>query len=691
MNRWRHKVYMGVAVAGLILAGTILFLFSLPGRAPWFGEAPMNIAGWMTGGSTMMARHWWREGPAAMHFGMYWEPDSVERPYVGTHTPYVSYPAGSIAPLYCLGLLRGNEPDIAQTMRYNLVVQYLIALVLGLTSWRLARAASLSTWPAFWLALTPMVLYSYTPISYHEHQMSYFADAAVLLPFSLYIYLETFHGGLRNRWGQFGLSALQAGVAVWGMYTDWLFAFLAVCVWLTRLLSGRFGRNPVHVVVHSVAFAAPFLFAAAVFLVQVYRIGAVPVMLQRFLMRSGALTGPALFSGENLVAGSSLETFLSFSFDTRFWKEHLPAAFGDAGLKILFVTMGALLVLVVFAVVREAILRIRYSFSGRRHSAHTGTGTILIVCILFLAPCLLNYHVFKQHNNLLFHRYSALKFAVPFAALPFSLLPILMWTFLFPRVWKPRGFLKGFGLTLPLLLSSGAAIYLYTSEPVRVNLFKSDRDLPQVALGKFIDENVRRDDVVFMAYPPPWTGLPQFTGYAMKQVWGAPTLWEMLDLAQHVPVDFQVVLISADGTVRPDAPDLPVFQSVAAAGVVDGPLHLYRMSKRRFLDLCQRYGISGIHPEDANEDGHIAPDELGHIVSLYLAGAYHCAVEAPLRYVSGPGFDATCLPHPADTRPERPDGRIALCELLQVIQLANSPGYSLAPGVSGRFAPRVSR
>jgi len=84
--------------------------------------------------------------------------------------------------------------------------------------------------------------------------------------------------------------------------------------------------------------------------------------------------------------------------------------------------------------------------------------------------------------------------------------------------------------------------------------------------------------------------------------------------------------------------------------------------------------------------------ELLRVIQFFNSGGFHCA-DDPLStedgYVPGPGANITCCPHNSDYAPAGPDWKIALTELLRVIQFFNSGGYHYCPleGTEDDFCP----
>ena len=78
------------------------------------------------------------------------------------------------------------------------------------------------------------------------------------------------------------------------------------------------------------------------------------------------------------------------------------------------------------------------------------------------------------------------------------------------------------------------------------------------------------------------------------------------------------------------------------------------------------------HSADPNNDGKIALTELLRVIQLYNLGGYACATGTEDDFAPGTG-DRTCTPHSGDYAPQ--DWKFQLSELLRLIQFFNAGGY----------------
>ena len=96
--------------------------------------------------------------------------------------------------------------------------------------------------------------------------------------------------------------------------------------------------------------------------------------------------------------------------------------------------------------------------------------------------------------------------------------------------------------------------------------------------------------------------------------------------------------------------------------------------------------VKTCHSADYNPSDHkIALSELLRVIQIYNDGAYRCDPGGEDGYALTGTPDYTCSSHDSDYKPQ--DWRISLSELLRLIQLYNSDGYHPDPLGEDNFAP----
>jgi hypothetical protein len=92
----------------------------------------------------------------------------------------------------------------------------------------------------------------------------------------------------------------------------------------------------------------------------------------------------------------------------------------------------------------------------------------------------------------------------------------------------------------------------------------------------------------------------------------------------------------------------------------------------------------GMHSADFDHDRRIALNELIRIIQFYNSPGLHCDTAYLDEYAPGDGAQ-DCAPHAADYNPQ--DWRITLNELLRIVQFYNAGGYTECEGSEDGFCP----
>lgn len=90
------------------------------------------------------------------------------------------------------------------------------------------------------------------------------------------------------------------------------------------------------------------------------------------------------------------------------------------------------------------------------------------------------------------------------------------------------------------------------------------------------------------------------------------------------------------------------------------------------------------HSADTNADGRIALGEVLRLVQFFNSGGFRCATGTEDGYAPGPGSQS-CAPHDSDYAPR--DWRISLSEVLRLVQFFNLGGYVALTGTEDGYAP----
>lgn len=524
-DRDRAIVSRTIMPVTVIVVGAALFSLSVWQRSHAFGDAGLSMAGWTTGGSALTAANWYREGAWRLRFVMYWAPDSVELDALGPREPYISFPPGSIIPIYLLAKAAHRDPKPAMVMGYSLFIHLMTTLALGMLIYRAARQMQLRSSASGLFAISTMALYLWLPSPFYEHQMGYFSDQAVMLPFAASLLVELLLWNTSGKPQRRCLQALQAFIQFWGVFTDWLFVFVAACLWTVRALRGEFGRKPLPWLGRAIRYWAPAALALALYTAQLWHLGAFEDIASRFRLRAGV--------GEErkyaVQRGHDAFSFGgAYGADTRFWRQHMNDGYGPWGRPLVGVTLAAVIV----SICTIVDLRLRNKPIPVALSLCASLGFI------GLAPCLIYVLIFQQHCSYFLHGFTALKFALPIAAIPFAMLPAAVAALVAApiRASGVKGALEWGMATLAL---AGAAGYLWTLAPARAAIYR-EQNKDHIAPARFIGAHTDYADVVFSPDYAIADRPPQVIVYSMKQVHKIAELADILKITDRIENEFRL-------------------------------------------------------------------------------------------------------------------------------------------------------
>ncbi len=574
--------------ACLVLLGFIvgLFAYTVHARRPWFGKLSFEHHQWLTANTLRFARAWHAEGPWTLGFALLNEPQSVEFPTLLSRNPYVLYPPGFVLTAYAYSLVSEGAPTVSSLMGWNLINHGLIAVVLGTLSLIVLRRLGLDRGTATMLAAVPPTLELLLPGPLYWHQNVYFADQAVLLPYVLFILLEV----IRDAYPSARTSSTwwQVLVIAWGIACDWLFVCLVGFAYLKRLSTGDIPWPWLNVKAwwwRSLQFGMGGLLVLGLFFVQLTFLGMLPRLKGRFLERIGATEVNADFTAR---------------FNTIFWGEYIPAQFGTAGTVLVFVAVAGFLALSTWVKWRL------------RHGQLPPPGVALAFWTIGLltVPCFL--HVYALRNHSAIHDFSALKFSLVIAAVPFVLLPVTLLTALVPR-WSTCT-RRRMGVSAVLLTAALAYVL-----PVHLGfraLFPEPAPIIEL-LGNAVRQVVTPSDIVFSPDFEIPTDPPHLLAVAGKRVYYAPSLAAIAaDVSRYPASNYNVVLLFLRPLDANWERDLAGIQGVMTAGLL-----IYRFDAKTFAKLARRAAPRPDAPPMPALSGEYRWDVVGFFRLLPRAGA----------------------------------------------------------------------
>ena len=542
-----------------------IFKYTVRIRKPWFGTLSAGHHQWLSGSTLRFSKNWYRESPLDLKFGMIRNPRSIEFPTLRSRVPHPSYPPGAVLPIYIISKLRGHEPTPSLLMKYNLLNHFFIAFFLSLTVFLFLLQLKFSYLNSFIFSLVPIALELLLPAPLYWHQNVFFADQAVILPFVLFIFLEVSKENIRNKTIANITNVFQILVLFYGILTDWLFVFLALTVYIKRVLNGQMGKDGYTFVKKSVKYWLPVIIVLSLFFLQLYSLGVLPSITHKFMFRTGLGHG-----GEKYIS----------NFFNKFWNGHIAKGYGKVAIGFLW---GSLF-LFILSLTYISLRRLPNSQTNKKVKK-----TLSLIGIVLL-PCFMQIYFFRNHSAI--HDFSALKFSIPLDIIPFILVPILIFSFF--KIDLTRVSLEGLRISykgrrvdikLPLIILCIiilVGIYLKEEHPHYKGFFpKPNKSYKEV--GKFISTNTQFKDIVFSSNFEIPVSPPQQLSYAMKRVYKVNSIFDVYSRVKNISESYEINIFSV-GDFKGKGNDLVDLIFTAYDRRKEDDLYLYKIKKGDFLE-----------------------------------------------------------------------------------------------------------
>jgi len=569
-----------ICVAIVVALGAGLFSYTVQMRTPWFGASPVCLETWLNAGTVLWAKNWCREGPFHLWFGYFWDPASVEFPTLASREMYSSYPPGAALPVYLLYRITGLEPSIAIVMGFALLCQAVTTVSLGALVVLFVRKAGGSAFDAGCLACIPALVCMLLPAPAYLFQMAYF-HIVVLPVFALFVLLEFMRDEYEPACVPFWLRFLQGIVAFYGALCDWLFAFVLACVFLKRLARGQITQEGLKTATgRAISFGLAPGLAWGMFGLALWHFQRFGNLADRFAERS--------------MAGSA--RFLAPTTKTFFWAFHVVRGYGVVGRGLILGSAVLLALLLVYMAIRRL-------WRGPLKPELVSAASLMF---MLAAPCMLHVFVFRQDSAHFFHYFTAAKFMIILAVIPFVTAPAALLA-LFdgtlesasPGYWWKR--LTGraeiplalqWSVVAPLLLAL-AGIYTATEARNTMKQFTVLSKLDTSRDPAFLGANTAYNEVVFTPNSLLEIGpQPMGLAHSMKRVYSASSLAAMQARTRDIEQDYTVDLFlhaSAEASLPPEVGSLLKY---AFDRRTDGRLVLYKIHKDAYLRVCREAGVA---------------------------------------------------------------------------------------------------
>lgn len=403
----RRRAALGLFCLTLALLGASAWM-----RKEWVTVKHPALAGQETI-NLVVFKNWYREGFLNLCGTIYLQPLSVEMSTPETRDYYASFPPGAGVPIYLVALALGREPSLEMAWGVGLALHGLLAFSLAFMVFYVVLQLGLGPRAAFIYALIAVLLAIFTRAPMYGYRlMDYTPSRSAAVWFAVYVALEAAGEGMPATRMRRRVGGLQGLCLFWGILNEWLFVFVAGCVYLNRLFQGRMGNTLREWAVKSALFFLPLALGLFVFLFQIYEANGIPLLLSRFEdVGGGTLSGYTIGS----PAGEGFHVHLQFGPGI-FWWWFITFLFGVAGWFILMATIALFL-----------LFGLRAGRRRLRGRANSPAATRLLgLMFITLMPCILYSVVLTKYVTNPAHFFTVYKFTIPFATVPFVFLPLYL-------------------------------------------------------------------------------------------------------------------------------------------------------------------------------------------------------------------------------------------------------------------------
>ena len=253
------------------------FLSAVPHTYAWHNQG--------TAHALIPVNNWLKEGPANLLFAKFYYPPSVEIPTLDKRYFYGSYPPASTIQLYVLfkaleftGLISNiyqkRGVQLLLVTLYKYLLHFLTTILLCILVFLVCRKLNFDNLNSTLLAIVPAVVQFHNASNLYWNHVLYNEYMVVLMLFVLYIFLEILRVICVSPNSQHFVWIAQPLVMFWGMFTDWIFAFVIMTVYIMRVRRKEITvpvslRQGMHWLKQSFLFFAPSLLAVVLWLCQI--------------------------------------------------------------------------------------------------------------------------------------------------------------------------------------------------------------------------------------------------------------------------------------------------------------------------------------------------------------------------------------------------------------------------------------
>lgn len=573
------KVKKIVIIFLLFIITSGIFFYTVKIREKYFGVISADHHQALTSQTLIYTKNWFREGALQLKFGHIFNPKSIEFSTLLSRHVHESFPPGSTLPIYIISKIINTEPNPSLIMKYNLINHFLLAFFISLTIFFFLLQLNFSHVNSFLFSISPILLELLLPGPLYWYQNVYFHPQAVILPIILFTFLEVIKERIKDNKKNILIIIIQGLLLLCGTMTDWLFIIFVVIVYFKRIFNNEMGKTAKIFIKRSVLFFIPSVISLGLFGFQLYSLGILPTIINKFKFRIGLSS-----SGSEYIT----------DFYDQFWNGHISYNYGKVAIVLLWLSLAIFIASFIY-------VTIQYFFKNK---IDIRIGKTLSLIGIVLLPCFIFTYILRNYCAI--HDYSALTFSLPLAIVPFTLVPILI-VLIFKKcllklpfklntliiIFKKYTVKTKFFVTtiMAIIIILLASIYIINEHPRYKDFFPDPNKYNYEEVGNFISKNTQYEDVVFsINYEiPEWQ--PQKLSYSMKRVYKVDSVLDIYDKVSDIKEEFIINIFSIGEKNYKN--NFGINKLVKNSTMVsDSNFYLYKIQKKDFMEIFKDYKLS---------------------------------------------------------------------------------------------------
>lgn len=504
-----------------------------------------NYNEWVTASSLRIVNSWLTDGIIKDNFVMYEDFASVEFENNSNRSAYVSYPPGSLIPLFLSARIIGKEEiSVAFIKTFAQYQYYLSVLFLALFFYACLITLELKSKPLIiLLPITLSTLWSFLPFNVYYMKNVFFSDQAVIPLSIIFFLIEVLLCNKRLTHYRKPLQILSAMILFVGLLNDYYFFCIAVVVCFARIINA-FQNHPDKSFLNNVVSDTwmtilSLICAASLFFIQLL---SVPNGLKLLAITFNIRTGSGVEHG-------GIQLLAIHHFNVGFSVFFLP------------ILIGVTIFCVIFPFIRN-------KFSEKMQMVIRWLSIITLSSVLHTA-------ILREHS--IVHEFSMLKYNLVFT---FMIFTIIYW--LYARyITSSFKIIKKYSVLMLIIISCLSIYGLNDLIHYNKKFYNKRMDGADHSIAEFIRRNTNYYDVVYSPDFEINVNPPQDLAISRKRIYKILSLDEIpvKELPDHAMINVLISKETKENNIWSKLKNDDVFAEES------DKLCLFKFSKRSFLSL----------------------------------------------------------------------------------------------------------